>query len=199
MSNTQNFATALVTDNNDPEGLGRIKVQYPWDMDSNESYWARVVTFMSGNDFGAYFIPEIEDEVLVAFLEGDIEYPIIIGSLWNQENTPPHVTDDNTIRAIKSKSGHEVIFNDKEGSEKLEVKSSNGQSVVLDAANKKIKVEDPSGSFIEIDANSNAISIKSSMEIKISAGSNVSIEGTGNVDIKAGGILTLQGALVRIN
>jgi uncharacterized protein involved in type VI secretion and phage assembly len=208
MSSVQNFTTALVTDNRDPDGLGRIKIQYPWDSDSNESYWARVVTFMSGDDFGSCFLSEIEDEVLVAFLDGNIEYPIVVGSLWNQDNTPPYTNDseENNIRAIKSRSGHEIIFNDEEGSEKLEIKSSKGQSVVLDDMNEKIKIEDASGNYIEMDSQSNSITIQSSMEIninaqssiKINAGSDITIEGM-NVNIKAGAILTLEGAIVRIN
>jgi uncharacterized protein involved in type VI secretion and phage assembly len=78
----------IVTNNQDPEKLGRIKVRFPWLSDVNESAWARLSTPLAGKGRGFYYLPEIEDEVLVAFEFGDINRPIIIGSLWNGENIP---------------------------------------------------------------------------------------------------------------
>ncbi len=200
---SQMFTTALVIDNNDPDGQGRVKIQYPWDSDYNASYWARVVTFMSGDDFGSFFLPEIDDEVLVAFLGGSIERPIVIGSLWNKEHTPPSANEDgeNNVRVIKSRSGHELVFNDKEGEQKVEIKHSNGHKITLSNG---VKVES-SGTMIELDEDSN-ITIESDMDVTVKSGKNIVIEGGmeismkgSNITIEADAILTLKGSIVNIN
>ncbi len=188
------FATAIVTDNSDPDGLGRVKVQYAWSGDSNDSYWARVVTFMSGKEFGGYFLPEVGDEVLVAFIEGDVESPVVIGSLWNREETPPYDNSDgkNAIRALKSRKGHEILFDDTEEGGKLSIKTAGGHTIELndEKGGEKIVIKDRSGNSIEMDAAMNKITLKSSTQISIE--SNL-------IDIKADGVLTLQGSLVKIN
>lgn len=194
--NSQMFTTALVTSNSDPDGLGRVKVQYPWSSDSNESYWARVVTFMSGDGFGGLFLPEVDDEVLVAFLNGDVENPVVIGSMWNQTDAPPETNGDgkNNIRVIKSRSGHQIRFddNDEASSEKLEIQSSGGHSVVFDdsSGSEKVTLTDSAGGSVELDASTNKITIKSNMEIAMEAPM---------ITIKADSILTLEGGLVKIN
>lgn len=190
----QNFTTGLVTDNHDPENQGRVKIQFPWDNDSNESYWARIVTPMSGNSFGVNFLPEIEDEVLVCFLAGDIQKPVIIGSLWNKNLMPPYPNEDgeNNIRAIKSRSGHEIIFDDSNSQEKIEIKSKSGHKITMDdtAGGEKIMIEDKNGNSIEMDALTNKITLKSSMQLSLEA--NI-------IDIKADSMLTLQGGIVKVN
>ena len=190
------FSTAIVTNNNDPDNLGRIKVQYPWSSESGDSYWARISTPMAGEEQGIYFVPEVGQEVLVVFVNGDVQYPIIIGSLWNENSLPPENNDDgkNNIRKIRSRSGHEIIFDDngEDGIEKLEIKSASGHSIVLDdtSGSEKVSITDNAGSSIELDATQQAI--------KITSGMDVSIEAT-NITIKASGELVLNGAMVRIN
>lgn len=190
------LTTAIVTNNTDPDNLGRIKVQYPWNNKTEESDWARMSTLMAGNERGLYFIPEVDEEVLVAFVNGDIQSPIVIGSLWNQSDGPPETNENgkNNIRKIRSRSGHEIIFNDSDddAAQKLEIKSSSGHSIVLDDASgsEKISITDNAGSSIEFDTTQQAI--------KITSGMDVSIEAT-NITIKASGELVLKGAMVRIN
>ncbi len=202
------FSTAIVTNNSDPDNLGRIKVKYPWSSksdenrqkdesrQSDESYWARLSTLMAGDEQGFYFVPEVEQEVLVLFINGDINYPVIIGALWSQHSLPPANNKDgkNNIRKIRSRSGHEIIFDDDdEGSAaKLEIKSSSGHTIVLDDASgsEKISITDKAGSSIEFDTTSKAISIVSDMEISIKAT---------KITIDASGELVLKGAMVRIN
>jgi len=106
----------IVTNNKDPEDLGRIKVNFPWRGIQDESIWARIATLMAGQDRGSYFLPEIGDEVLVSFEHGDIHQPYVIGSLWNGQDKPPETNSDgkNNNRLIKSRSGHKFIFNDSE-------------------------------------------------------------------------------------
>ena len=85
-------AGAIVTDNMDPDMLGRVKVRFPWlDSDSavDDTYWARLVVPMTGSGRGSWYLPEVGDEVLVAFEHGDIRRPIVIGGFWNGSNQPP--------------------------------------------------------------------------------------------------------------
>jgi len=197
---TQPLTTALITDNVDPDGKNRLKVQYPWDSDTNESYWARVLTFMSGDDFGSHFVPEIGDEVLVSFLNGDLESPVIMGSLWNNERTPPYEnTDENNIRAIKSRSGHELVFDDTQDKTNLKLKSAQGHQIILDDENEKITIEDSKGNYICLDATAKEITIESSMDVKVNASGNIEIKSGANITIEAGGVLTLSGSMVKIN
>ncbi len=185
---------AIVTNTKDPDSIGRIKVVYPWNKDEGESYWARLMSLYAGDDRGALFLPEVDDEVLVIFEQGDMESPIIIGSLWSNKSKPPATNDDgkNNIKMIKTRSGHEIIFDDSDAQEKIEIKSKSGHKITMDdtAGGEKIMIEDKNGNSIEMDALSNKITLKSSMQLSLEA--NI-------IDIKADSMLTLQGGIVKIN
>ena len=216
----------IVTDNKDPEKLGRVKINFPWRGDETQSNWARVATFMAGKERGSFFLPEVHDEVLVAFDRGEVNHPYVIGSLWNGEDKPPETNEDgkNNIRKITSRSGHEIIFSDdsegkKEsleihtnaghkillddasGGEKVEISSQAGHKIVLDDASggEKIEIIDKAGSNkMVIDSAQNGITIESGMQLKIKA-NMVEIEGGSSLTIKSSGMLTLQGMPVKIN
>lgn len=193
----------IVTDNQDPEGLGRIKVKFPWLSDEDESHWARVAMLMAGNDRGSFFLPEVDDEVLLAFEHGDMRFPYILGMLWNGQDTPPYDNGDgnNDLRVIKSRSGHELIFNDNDSEGKVEIHTNAGHQIILDDASggEKITIVDKSGSnSIEIDSNQGSISIKSDMKISIES-TQIDIKSSGMMNIEATGNLTLKGAMVMIN
>lgn len=193
----------IVTNNKDTEGMGRVKVKFPWRGDSDESYWARVATLMAGEDRGTFFLPEVEDEVLVAFDHGDINHPYVIGALWNGVDTPPETNSDgkNNIRKIKSRSGHEIIFGDEESKEKIELHTNAGHTIILDdsAGKEKIEIKDKTGNnSITIDSVQNAITISSQTKLSIKS-QMIEIESGGMMTIKSGATLTIQGTLVQIN
>ncbi len=193
----------LVTNNQDPEGMGRVRVTFPWQGDGDESYWARTATLMAGNDRGTFFLPEVDDEVLVAFDHGDINYPYVLGALWNGEDAPPETNSDgqNNIRKIKSRSGHEIIFDDTQAQEKVEIHTNAGHRILLDdsSGQEKIEIVDKTGSnSIKIDSVANSVNIESAMKLKIKA-QMIEIESGTTMIIKAGATLTLQGALIQIN
>jgi len=127
---------AIVADNEDPQGLGRVKVTYPWRSASDESYWARIAAPMAGPDRGAYFLPEEGEEVLVGFEDGDFEHPYVLGALWNGEDSPPETNQDgeNNVRTVRSRAGHEVTFDDREDGGSVTVSTADGNRVVLDDA-----------------------------------------------------------------
>ena len=193
----------IITDNNDPEERGRVKVSYPWRGETGQSDWARVATLMAGNDRGTFFLPEVDDEVLVAFDRGEISHPYVIGALWNGVNTPPETNSDgnNNIRKIKSRSGHEIIFNDEDAAEKLEIRTNAGHTIILDdtAGQEKIEIMDKTeNNKITIDSVENAINIESAMQLTIKA-NVVEIEGTTSLTLKSNAALTIQGLPVQIN
>ncbi len=135
---------AIVTNNKDPDGLNRVKVRFPWLTDDDESHWARVATPMAGNGRGFYCLPEVDDEVLVAFDRGSVEYPYVIGSLWNGKDAPPESNSDgkNNMRTLKSRSGSLIRLNDTDGSEKVEIIGANGgASIVFDLSNNSITIK----------------------------------------------------------
>ena len=189
----------IVTNNSDPDGLGRVKVKIPRINNEDESNWARVVSFMAGKERGGFFLPEVDDEVLVAFEFGDINMPYIIGSLWNGVDKPPETNGDgkNNKRFIKSRSGHIIRLNDEDGKEMIEiVDKTEKNSIVFDTAkntitistDKDITLSAPQGTVM-IEAQK--IEMKSSAEVKIEAGSTM--------DVKSSATMTVKGATVNIN
>ena len=195
----------IVTNNQDPEGLGRVKIKFPWLSDDNETDWVRIATLMTGGERGSFFLPEVGDEVLVAFEHGDINHPVVIGALWNGVDKPPEANSDgrNNIRKIKSRSGHEIIFNDDDTAmqEKIEIHTNSGHKIVLDdsVGQEKIEIVDKTGNNkIVIDSVQNSMNIESALQLKIKA-TIVEIEATASLSLKSNPVLTIQGLPVRIN
>ena len=198
-------SAGIVTNNQDPEGLGRVKIKFPWLSDDNETDWVRISTLMAGGERGSFFLPEVGDEVLVAFEHGDINHPFVIGALWNGVDKPPETNSDgrNNIRKIKSRSGHEIIFNDDDTAmqEKIEIHTNSGHKIVLDdsVGQEKIEIVDKTGSNkISIDSVQNSMNIESVLQLKIKS-AVVEIEGTTSLTLKSNAILTIQGLPVKIN
>lgn len=203
--NIYGVAIGIVTNNSDPDGRGRVKVNLPWRGENDESYWARIASPMAGNERGIVFYPEVGDEVLVAFERGDINYPYVIGALWNGLDKPPETNADgkNNIRKIRSRSGHELIFNDddKAKKEKIEIHTKGGHKIILDdsSGNEKIEIVDKSGNNkIIIDSVQKSIAMESAMKLTIKA-NVVEIEGSTSLTLKSNAALTIQGMPVKIN
>jgi uncharacterized protein involved in type VI secretion and phage assembly len=191
------LVVGIVTNNQDPDGMGRIRVKFSWLNDNDESHWARVCSPMAGKERGAYFLPEVNDEVLLAFEQGDRRFPYVLGGLWNGKDSPPATNDgNNDIRLIKSRSGHVIRFNDKDGQETVEIVDKNGNSIKYDTADnsltittkKDITLSAPQGT-IALDAR--VIEIKSSTQTTLQAGSTM--------DMKANATMNVKGAMVNIN
>lgn len=199
-------------------GLGLVKVQIPL-LGMKESNWARIASFMAGKERGAFFLPEVGDEVLVAFENGDVNKPFIIGALWNGKDTPPEKNSDgkNNIRVIKSRSGHIFEFSDKSGEERILLKSSKGHIVKIDdkSGAESIQIIDKSGSNkLTISTKDNKITINSgniefsapngklsinAKDIEIKSSAATKIEASAGIDIKASSNMTIKGATVNIN
>ena len=192
-------AVGIVTNNQDPDALGRVKVRFPWLSDEDESQWARVAAPMAGNDRGVYFLPEVDDEVLVAFEHGDIRFPYVVGALWNGKDAPPASNGDgkNNVRVIKSRSGHIVKLNDEDGKETIEiVDKSEKNSIVVDTAKNTITIT--SDKDITLKASNGTITLDA-QKVAVKSSDASKIESGAGLDVKASGTLNIKGATVNIN
>lgn len=219
--------TAIVTNNQDPQKLGRVKVKFPCWGDAVESTWARMVAPMAGDAYGIFLLPEVDDEVLVVFAQGDPRCPYVMGMLWNGKRKPPLTNDDgnNHLRTIKSRSGHSITFNDEPGSERLEITSSSGHVIRLtdEGGKEKIELKDKSESItVVLDSagkslmiTADEINLSSSKDINLSASQGtiklnaqkLEMSATSTTTIKAGaelkvesdGLTSIKGSMVNIN
>lgn len=190
-------AIAIVTNNHDEENLGRVKVRYQWHEDPHESFWARLASPMAGNDRGLMVIPEVDDEVVVAFERQDLRFPFILGCLWNGKDKPPESNEDgkNDKRIFKSRKKHYLLFDDgTEGT--VELKHEKGRRIVLD--DNGFLVEDENGNRVQVDSNSGAMKLEAKGTLDIKA-ATINIEASGTLTAKSSGTCTIKGSLVQIN
>jgi uncharacterized protein involved in type VI secretion and phage assembly len=194
----QGVAVAIVTDNRDPAGQSRLRVRFPWQPGEEVSFWARLAMPMSGNEMGTYFLPEVGDEVLVAFERGDQEHPFVIGSLWNGKAPAPEDNGDgnNDRRLIRSRSGHELRFDDNGSAPEVELKLQDGKHLKLDRNG--VSVEDERGNSLTIESASGAITVKSTGSLTLRS-QQISVEAGASLSLSASGEVSIQGVIVRIN
>lgn len=189
----------IVTNNQDPDKLGRVKVRFPWLSDQDESHWARVLSPMAGKERGLFFLPEVDDEVLVAFEHGMAEFPYVLGALWNGKDKPPETNEDgkNNFRFIKSRSGHIIRLDDTDGAEKIEIIDKSGKNtVVLNTKENTITISADADITIQ---SSNGKLILSGNGVEITSKAALKLEASQNMDIKAGPQMTIKGQMVQIN
>lgn len=192
-------AFGIVTNNQDPEGLGRVRLKLPWMADDAESNWARIVTPMAGPDRGCYFLPEVDDEVLVAFEHGSPEFPYVLGGLWNGKDKPPASNSDgkNDVRVIKSRSGHVIRLTDTDNAEQIEIiDKSTKNSIVISTKDKTITISADADIVIQ---SANGKLQLSGKGVEITSQANVKIEATDSMDLKSNAVLNIKGAQVNIN
>lgn len=203
----------IVTNNNDPDGLMRVRVRFPWLSDSDESAWARLSTPMAGKDRGMMCLPEIDDEVLVGFEHGDIHRPFVIGGLWNGVDSPP-LSQSSALdgggqvnkRMIKSRSGHIIMLDDTAGGEEITIVDKTGSNkIVLHSPDNSLQIKVQGDLTIEA---LGKITLKAGTGLDVSSDASLSlkgltgtIEGTGSLTIKdgAGGQIAISGPSVNIN
>lgn len=206
-----NLAIGIVTDNEDPDGLGRVKVRLPELSDDNESWWARLVQHGAGSGRGWMTIPEIDDEVVVAFEHGDIQHPYVLGGLWNGVDPMPDVDAPVASGAVVSRSftsrlGHRLEFRDGDGDDAkfVCVTLDNGTTklylgndkIELVSADKAILVETNDASIDLSEQGDITIKAKN---IELSADQNITIKGGQNTSVEAGQNVDVKGTNVKVN
>lgn len=189
----------IVTNNRDPDGLHRVKVRFPWLSQGDESHWARVATPMAGNARGCYFLPEVDDEVLVAFEHGSVEHAFVIGSLWNgqDKSTEDNQSGTNDNRSITSRSGHVIRFGDRAGGESIEIVDKTGSNrIVITSSSNKIAIE--AQGDIEITSSTGKLKM-SAIGVEIQSQADVKIQAQTTIDVSANAQVSVKGALVKLN
>ena len=184
---------ALVTDINDPDGLGRVKISLPWSPDTagaRYDTWARLATFMAGNNRGSWFIPDVDDEVLIVFEGGDPRRPYVIGSLWNGKDSPPESMDGagkNFKKVLRSRNGVKLTMDDNDEREQFILETPGGQ---------KLTLKDGPGAVEIVDSNGNSIKMETS-GITITASAKVTINAS-QVAVSAG-MVTVDAAMSKFS
>jgi phage baseplate assembly protein V len=190
----------LVTNNKDPDGMGRVKLRLPWLADQFETDWARVASPMAGKARGIYMLPEVDDEVLVGFEHGRLESPFVLGALWNGQEKPPESNSDgkNDRRSLTSRSGHVIRLTDTAGEERIEILDKSGKnSLVLDTKSNTVTVT--ADADVVIRATQGMLVLSGEKGVELSSKGGVKISAAQDVDVKASTQLVLKGQTVDIN
>ncbi|HEU4691171.1 MAG TPA: phage baseplate assembly protein V [Vicinamibacterales bacterium] len=169
MAALQGVYTAIVTDNRDPDSLARVLVRVSGldDAAAARGVWARMATMMAGQNRGTFFLPEVGDEVLVAFERGDVRAPCVIGALWNAKARPPATgRDATTTKMIKSRSGVMLRFSDDSASAVV-IETPGGQRVTLQDGTGSVRIEDGNGNAITLDAS--GVTIRASAKVTVNS------------------------------
>jgi uncharacterized protein involved in type VI secretion and phage assembly len=184
---------ALVVDIKDPDNQGRVKITLPWSPDAKGARyeaWARLATLFGGKNRGSWFIPDVNDEVLVSFAAGDPSRPYVLGGLWNGRDSAPASMDgsgNNFKKVLRSRNGVQVTLDDENGQEKLILETPGGQKVTL---------KDGPGSVEIIDSNGNSVKLESA-GITVDASAKVNVRAS-QVSISAG-MLTVDAGMSRFS
>lgn len=191
MGKMSGVVTAQVKSVNDPDQQGRVQLSFPYLGGQNDSTWAPVATLMAGGDRGSWFMPEVGDEVLVAFNQDDVAHPFVIGFLWNGQNKPPVKGIDARVRRLRTVSGHQIDFDDIGGEEKITITTKGGHKIQMNdtpgsqgvtiatSGNQQVQLQDTPASVTIQTAAQNQVTISDAPPgISISAP-------TGNVTVTA--------------
>ncbi|VAW84527.1 VgrG protein [hydrothermal vent metagenome] len=168
----------------DPAGESRIQVKLPIMQAETEGVWARLANLHASQGFGAFFIPEIDDEVIVGYLNNDPNHPIVLGSLYSSKHaTPYELTADNFIKGWVTKEKLKIELDDEK--KIITIVTPGENTVVLSDDGKSILLQDQSGNKVEL--NDGGITIDSPKDITISAKGKISMEAVGNVEVTSSG------------
>lgn len=190
-------ASAIVTNTDDPQGWGRIKVKYPWMSDEEESDWLRVVSAGAGPTAGFCATPAIDDEVLVGFIHGDFNQPVAFGGLWNGADRLPETTAQAAsgelplVRTWTSRTGHQITMYDN-AKNKIEIKSAAGHLLTLTDADQKLSLVSKGGLEITLDDAGKEITIKSNGKVTVQSSAAMEISADGDLNLTAGGNVQLE-------
>jgi phage baseplate assembly protein V len=181
-------AAAIVSNVDDPEKEGRVKVRFPWFDSDMESEWCRVAQLYAGSgNKGSLFVPDVEDEVVVAFVHGDMREPVILGGIYNGSDKPPSFRNaSKDQKLIRTRTGHEILFDETKGQERVKITTQGGHVIDCDDTAKTMKCATSGGRSITLDDTGMSITIETpdGMSIEL-IGGTVTIKGTTSVKLDA--------------
>ncbi|HAB19241.1 MAG TPA: phage baseplate assembly protein V [Verrucomicrobiota bacterium] len=171
---------AVVTSLNDPEGQNRVQIRLVSSdgvTDHDGPVWARVAAPFAGKNRGAFWLPDVGDEVLIVLVQGDPRLPVIVGGLWNGDSTSPETISGgkNRKKVLRSKNGVKVTLDDQDGQEAFIAETPGGQKVTLKDGPGSVKIEDSNGNSVTLEAsgitvNASATVTINAAQVKVSAG-----------------------------
>lgn len=211
VSGMQGLQIGVVTDIEDGDGEFRVKVRFPAVNSEDEGVYARVATLDAGNNRGTFFRPEINDEVIVGFMNNDPSYPVILGMLHSSQKASPMEPESaNNKKGYVSRSGMKLVFDDEAPSVTIdtpggcvfELNDSQNTITLKDSSGNKIIMEQ-SGVTVEAAQNltlkAGAMLSLAAPQLSIKADGTMSVEGGGSMSIKSSGITEIKGSIVKIN
>lgn len=179
----------------DPNNQFRIKVRIPLLSENGEGVWARLATLNAANEMGSYFIPNIDDEVIVGCLGNNPDTPVILGSLYSSTRAMPFpITEENYLRGFVTKEGTKIIMDDEKKS--IEISTKKGNILTISDDLKGFVLEDENKNKITM--NDQGITIESCKDLNLKAKSNIKIEGA-QISANASGTMELKGSIININ
>lgn len=180
----------------DPDAEFRVLVKLPLMQDDAKGVWARLGTFYASNSFGAVFFPEVNDEVIVGFMNEDPRYPVILGSVYSKTLAPLYPPDEkNPKKALTTSSKLEISFNEQDRI--IEIKTPGNHLIKMDDTATEVSIKDSNGNSIVL--SQSGISLDSATDIKLTAKGNISIQATGNLSLSAQANATMEGLQVTHN
>jgi Rhs element Vgr protein len=178
----------VVIDNNDPEGIGRVKVKLYWQKDT-QTPWLRIAMPYTGKDKGMYFVPEKGEEVMVSFEGGNAEKPYISGCLYHGKMKPDSFKNDkNDIKAIRTRSGHTIEFKDTEGEESITISDKEGTYIKFNTKEKSLQIK----AIENLEIQGKNITITAEKKLELLSKENTTVGAKKNVEILADEALELQ-------
>ena len=173
----------------DPDGEYRVKVVIPMIKAEEEGIWARLAQIDAGDGRGSFFYPEIEDEVIVGFINEDPRDAVVLGKLYSSAKAAPlEPSDDNHEKGIFTRSGMRILFNDEIVS--LKIDTPNGNQIFISEEDGSILLEDENSNRFQM--SSEGIELESNSNIQIKASGDIIMEGT-NIELKASAGLNAEG------
>lgn len=196
----QTHLVGIVTDNKDPKGWGRVKVKFPTLTEEHSSNWARVVSLGAGNQRGFDCLPEINDEVLVAFEHGDIHRPYVVGGVWNGKDKTPTPVEDSVqdgkvrLRTIRTRTGHQIQFveEDKAG---IYIETKGGHQLFINDSDGSISIN--STLSMKLDAKT-VIDTTAGSTLNLKAGATASLTAGASINLAASGAVTIAASAITL-
>lgn len=201
----------IVTDNQDPDNLGRVKVTFPSLSAEHASHWARVISVGGGPQRGIEFIPEVNDEVVVVFEQGDVSRPYVVGGLWNGKDAPP-VPSNTAVqggkvvqRVIKTRAGHVITLDDSDDKPSITIQDKSNNIIKLDSKTNELTIKVKGDGRISADGNltieskgtltitsQQAASIEGKTGLELKSNTNATLQANANLELKSNGAATVQ-------